>query len=248
MPRAPGCRPVPLAPVALPVIPPVPAAIAAETPVVIEDKVSGLLPSIAEPAVLAALNLHSDPAALDSVIHAAVQALANHDAPRALQMLTQLIQKQPESVPRVLEEPGLVPLHASLHEAIDHVTQGARAVAETTVAQATRLTFEDAPVIALANQFIETGQYINYIRATELGRLAISDAARKTPPAGETPAARMAALTGRAVTTLWRRAPLLVLFLGWLLAGFFLPAQLWAPGFLGLVVLQFVLTLRNRSR
>lgn len=127
-------------------------------------------------------------------------------------------------------------------------------------------------VIALANQFIATGQLPNYLRAAEIGRVVISwyDEASpvsvgfdaKTILRNRHPSLGMR-LYG-IVARMWRRAPLLVLLIGWLLSGGFAglvakvmdvpdyrtaPAfKIWATGFLALVVFQFVATIRGAFR
>ena len=106
----------------------------------------------------------------------------------------------------------------------------------------------EAPaVIALANRFIETGQYVNYLRAGELGRLVIAWSGQsQNGPADHSE--QNIARAVRRVSALWSRAPMLVLLVCWLLLGVVLipfRAELWATGFLALVGLQFVVTLRN---
>jgi hypothetical protein len=127
-------------------------------------------------------------------------------------------------------------------------------------------------VIALANQFIATGQLPNYLRAAEMGRMVIawSDEVSRGSVGF---AARAAARYRRRslgmrlyglLARLWRRTPLLVLLTGWLLSGVFagllmkmmdwpdyrtaLPFKIWAIGFLALVVLQFVISVRGALR
>jgi hypothetical protein len=116
-------------------------------------------------------------------------------------------------------------------------------------------------VLALANQFIGTGQVANYLRAEELGRLIVS---WYDGPLPAVPFAAERSLNPRFRTSLkklWRRAPLLGLFIGWLMtgvvAGLFLrilsvpayktalPFEVWGVGFLVLVVFQFVVTIRG---
>jgi hypothetical protein len=121
-------------------------------------------------------------------------------------------------------------------------------------------------VLALATRMIETEQYPNYLRAAELGNTIVTwyegplpdvpisrpvpiEAADKIPPA------RSIAATPRkwtqATARLWRRAPVLVLLIGWLLAGVIvanISAKAWALGFPALVALQFVLSIRGAWR
>ena len=125
-------------------------------------------------------------------------------------------------------------------------------------------------VLAVANQFIETGQVPNYLRAAELASLVASWYERPLPAIG--PAARAgrhrqlsAGFRLRDVARqAWRRTPLLCLLFGWLVpgvaAGLFLritngPAyttvlllEIWGLGLLALVGLQFVITVRGALR
>jgi len=123
-------------------------------------------------------------------------------------------------------------------------------------------------VLALATRMVETQQYPNYLRAAELsntivtwyeGRLPDIPIARPMviEPAHEAPARSGSAVWTRTVTHAWRRAPVLVLLLGWLLAGSIVAIlsresspllTIWALGFPALIVLQFVLTIRGSWR
>jgi hypothetical protein len=207
---------------------------------VIEDRVIALLPNIATPAVLAAIHIPSDASAVATSVHHALEALANHDAPRALNIVTELIQKHPESVEPLLSNSALAPVHA----AVNQIASKAHTEAAHTLTQAAILAVPHEPVLTLAQQFLDTGQYINYIRAAALGRLVIAQSTPAPSGSGERAAARV----GEVFVSFWRRAPLLVMLFAWLLTGFFVPPALWATGFLGLVILQFVITIRNRPR
>ena len=122
-------------------------------------------------------------------------------------------------------------------------------------------------VIALANQLIATRQLPNYLRAAEMGRTVISWYDEASPASvgfdaeavarNRKPPLRMRVCG--ALGRMWRRAPLLVLLLGWLLSGGFtgllmkamdVPGyrtapvfKIWAIGFPALVVFQFVVTI-----
>lgn len=121
-------------------------------------------------------------------------------------------------------------------------------------------------VITIANQFIATGQLPNYLRAAELGREVLSWYAEASS-AQAVSLSRPPSLTKQfhtIVARMWRRAPLLVLLTGWLLAGSIAglvariisvpdyktaPAfEVWAVGFLALIVFQFVATIRGAFR
>ena len=116
------------------------------------------------------------------------------------------------------------------------------------LAHATHMPHETPAVLALANQFIETGQYVNYVRANQLGGLVIAWSHIPGPP--DHVEQNIARAVSR-IAALWRRAPLLVLFIGWLLMGVVLvplDPKLWATGFLALVGAQFVATVRGWYR
>jgi hypothetical protein len=121
-------------------------------------------------------------------------------------------------------------------------------------------------VLALATRMIETQQYPNYLRAAELGNTIVTwyegplpdvpvtrrvsmEATEKIRRARSSAAAprRWTQTTAR----LWRRAPVLVLLIGWLVAGVIvanISAKAWALGFPALVALQFILTIRGAFR
>ena len=124
-------------------------------------------------------------------------------------------------------------------------------------------------VLALATRMIETQQYPNYLRATELSNTIVT---WYEGPLPDMPVTRSIAIGGaekirsarpavatshqltQATAKLWRRAPVLVLLLGWLLAGSVVAIvaresspllTTWALGFPALVALQFILTIRG---
>ena len=127
-------------------------------------------------------------------------------------------------------------------------------------------------VLALATRMIETQQYPNYLRATELsntivtwyeGRLPDFPITRplSTEATEKIRSPRPTAATPRKWTQttakLWRRAPVLVLLLVWLLAGSIVAIlsresspllTTWALGFPALIALQFILTIRGAFR
>jgi hypothetical protein len=152
--------------------------------------------------------------------------------------------------------------------------RAARDSAEKSVASATRAidragghghripdNLDPRNVLVLADQFIQTGQYLNYLRAGELGRVVASwyDGPVAVPagsPKKQNPHLRF----GGVLKAIWRRAPLFCLLVGWLLPGLFLrllnmPAyrtesafNIWGLGFLALVLFQFVATVRTAGR
>ena len=143
-------------------LPPAPAPVQS----LIEDRVGGHLPEIAAPAIHAALHLPSDAAVTDALIHQAVDALTHHDVPGALRAVGELLRTQPETDVRVLHEPALEPVRPEIRDLVAHLTAGAKQDAEKTVAHAGVLVANQPPgafgptTVALANQFLETGQYV----------------------------------------------------------------------------------------
>jgi hypothetical protein len=134
-------------------------------------------------------------------------------------------------------------------------------------------------VLALATRMIATEQYPNYLRAAELGNVIASwyDGPLTVGSSFRTLAVESATETQRrarressvrrqwtdVTARLWKRAPLLVLLAGWLLAGITgalllrvadIPTDasplftIWALGFPALIVLQFALTIRGAWR
>ena len=166
-------------------------------------------------------------------------------------------------------------IHEPGHPASVGIALSARESAVNSVARAAHA-IEHSPrvsgypdpraVLAVANQFIETGQVPNYLRAGELGREVLSwYEGRLVPPEIATElTARDRERQSRyrnALTRVWRRAPLLILLVVWLVAGlttaFLLNADtaayqtslsVWAIGFLALVVVQFVISIRGSWR
>jgi len=143
---------------------------------------------------------------------------------------------------------------AALPRLAAHLTTEAKSEALKTLAiaaplaHAPHMPHETPAVLALANQFIETGQYVNYVRANQLGTLVISWSQIPGPP--DHVEQNIARAVSR-LAALWRRAPLLVLFIAWLLLGTVLvplDPQLWATGFPALVGAQFVATVRGWFR
>jgi len=120
-------------------------------------------------------------------------------------------------------------------------------------------------VLALATRMIETQQYANYLRAAELSNTIVT---WYEGPLPDVPLARPISIRAaekirssrttasphkwtQTAARLWRRAPLLVLLVSWLLAGVIvanISAKAWALGFPALVALQFILAIRGAFR
>ena len=200
-------------------------------------------------------------------------------------LATPSIQRLLEAVDTLLSQAGLQSV-GSAHGS--HAAIEARSSAEKSVAQAALLIaaspaghnrpipdgLNPHAVLTLANQFIESGQVPGYLRAAELGRVVISwyegpFPGSMTPPVSPSNRGR-AGHAGQSsdgffakLKNLWRRAPLLILLIAWLLAGLIpglivrmvdvpafetaLPFDIWALGFLVLVAVQFILTIRRSA-
>jgi hypothetical protein len=220
-----------------------------------DDLAVGLLFELALPAIHAAIQLPDNRALADSLILGASQAVASGDVPRALHAVTELLTRHPDADLRALQEPALASIRGDIREIVSRLAGEAKIDARNTLAIAAPLAggygmpHEAPAVIALANQFIETGQYVNYFRAGELGRLVISWSQSETE--AQDHAEQNVAHAVRRIAVIWRRAPLLVLLGVWLLLGIVLirfATELWATGFLALVAIQFVVTVRNWPR
>lgn len=203
------------------------------------DRVESLVAAVTHPAVQAVL--HRLPAVAEA-----------HEIPRSLHEVREVLKRQPELVERVLQEPALAPIRDGVREVVNHLSHEARLDAEKTLAIAAplpslhRMPAETPAVLTLANQFLETGQYLNYVRAGDLGRVVIRWAG--DPDGPEDHAEQNVAAAVRRGAAVWRRAPLLVLLVAWMLLGVVLNTEIWVAGWLGLVVLQFVVTIRNWRR
>jgi hypothetical protein len=125
-------------------------------------------------------------------------------------------------------------LRAAIHEilskshshGLEHASGLANAQSAVALAASFATTPDQTAVIEFARRLIETGDSVNYARAAEIAGLV-----KATP------------------LRIWQRAPLLVLLAGWFVAGIAIApfsVELWAGGFLALVGLQFVLTVRGR--
>jgi hypothetical protein len=229
---------------------------APSAPRFIEDSVSGLLAQFSSPAIHAALHVADNSSLVDAFIHQAAEAVSRHDVAGAIHTIGELLHKQPDADFRVLNDPALAPIHTEVRELVGRVTLEAKLDASNTLAAgahliATRISPPESPsTLALANQFFETGQYVNYIRAAELGRLVIAWGG--APDLNEAPLSkpldRKIADAVNKLGQFWRRAPVLFLLLAWLLLGVILipvNGETWGIGFLVIVGMQFVFTIRN---
>lgn len=188
-----------------------------------------------------------EPAILESLLQTIVTAISRHDHPGAISALAELIERDPDHASSAVESPAVQPMHHQARELLHRITQSARDEAELVLAGASATALpDDSSVIALAARLIETGQLAGYVRASELCR-------RLERPVNTRPiqASRKVAVLAAG---LWRRTPLLVLLIAWLSAGLAsllivrseAAAMMWGIGFLALVIIQFLVTTRNR--
>jgi hypothetical protein len=224
---------------------------------------------------------------LDGLLKTAGVAASNHDVPRALAALAEYVNRNPEHASTLPASPPLGPIQGEVRELLRRITLDAKTEAVRLIATAGELTGAAAKhpeklvgsdALAVADGLVKSGQLVNYFRASDLSQAVIAfyaqpipdlalDAARRAEPgklhsdkAGNRPARR---LIGR----LWRKVPLLVLLMGWLLLGAAGGAlallahtpgldllsdstvraafEFWGVGFLGLVVFQFWITVRG---
>jgi hypothetical protein len=205
-----------------------------------------------------------DPAALESLLLTAVSAAASRDVPRAIAALSEYIDRNPEHAGALANSPLLAPIQGEVRELVHRVTEDARGEAVRMVASA-GVAVESAAghseqlnglgVLEVAERFIESGQLANYFRAQGLGSAVIGFYAAGGRHAQRTERRVMWEWLAR----LWRRLPLLVLLVGWLVLGLAGGAlavlaradiatvaawfEFWGVGFLALVLIQFLVSI-----
>ena len=247
-----------------------------------EDSVGALVPLLASPQIhdlLNSIDAHRASigntghgiAALDASLHTAFSAVADRDVPRALAHLTDYIRQNPGHADALPTIPSLIPIQGQVQELLRHVTVEAKVEAERMIAAASLvvstaeapLTLNGPDVLAVAQRFAETGQLVNYIRASELSQAVITSYSAGVP---DVRASVLRRRLPELMRTLWQRVPLLVLLVGWFALGLvgaaisllaraagdaFSPAtvqagfELWGVGFLVLVAVQFFISVRN---
>jgi hypothetical protein len=216
-----------------------------------------------------------EPAVLEGLLQTAGAAVAHHDVPRALAVLAEYINRNPEHAAVLPTSPSLLPIQGEVKTLLRNMTQDARAGAERLIAAAGLAVdgagsrhpegLNGAGVLALAERFAESGQLVNYFRAAELGEAVIAlysgTHADIAPEKSSGRAVRrpLVEWAGR----LWRRVPVLVLLVGWFALGMAVGAitvlaraatstveagvEVWGVGFLVLVVLQFWISVRSAA-
>jgi hypothetical protein len=229
-------------------------------------------------------------AQLDQLVRAAVSAARDGDTGGALAKLATLVSLDPRRAEGLASAPELAPIRKEVEALLARLTATARLGAETRLREATEWlrapnvvdrqieNVKASTLLLLASQLIDAGRYANCIRSAEVSRMVLDrqrwapaevatplskgvDAPIRTPRAA--PRIRREALVAW-LKNLWRRAPLLVLLLGWLavgLAGGSVAAvfrgewpaaaialffEIWTLGFLALVGFAFYMSVRNR--
>jgi hypothetical protein len=243
-----------------------------------DDSVGPLLQLLSTPQIhdllhsIDAHRLAQDPAVLDRLLESAGEAAAHHEVPRALAVLTEYINRNPEHAGVLPVSPALMPIQGEVKELLRHITDEARIDAVRLIAGAGLVVHDGAKhseglngtgVLAVAERFVEAGQLVNYMRAAELSQAviafynAVPSEIRLDANSGKTLRRPVLELAGR----WWRRVPVLVLLVGWfaiglagggvaLMARMGAPAveacvEIWGVGFLVLVVLQFWISVRG---
>jgi len=198
------------------------------------------------------------------LLGAAIHAVASGNPEEAVRLAQQVIAAHPEGAHTLAREPGLTPVRGEILSLVNHMTSSARAATVHTLDAAAIAVstpgygamvngLDPQLVLAVANQYFATGEYVNYLRAGALGRMLVE---RRRMPAPAPARAKRARIQ---LARLWKRAPMLILLGGWLAAGIVFGVgrlllgaygggeffNIWALGFLLLVGVQFVVTLRN---
>jgi len=238
--------------------------LAAAVPGTSDDSVGPLLQLLSAPQIhdlLHSIDAHrfaQEPAVLNSLLESAGAAVAQHDVPRALAVLTEYINRNPDHAALLPMSPALAPIQGEVKELLRNVTQDARIGAERLIVAAGLAVggaakhaegLNGSGVLAVAERFVESGQLVNYIRAAELSQAVI------VFYNGAAPDIALDARPGKIgfAARWWRRVPVLVLLAGWLGVGVIaLPlrfnaagVEIWGVGFLVLVVLQFWISVRG---
>ena len=252
------------------------AQLIGEVALAADDSVSSLLHQIAVPQISDLLlqierqRATLDPAAVSMLLHEAVAAVHEHDAPRALGKLSELIALAPERADTLAAEPALAPIRGQVVNLVQRINAETKVHADQVVAAAAHVLESRAPdshhteefhlrgVLALASRLADTGRPVNLVRATELATAVISYFGPfvAAPSAtrilkSRTNARGLGVSSFRLVErgiglvrggkTMWRRAPLVLLFLVWTAAGLLAWIASMAMGFgawgVGLVAL-----------
>ncbi len=198
----------------------------------VEDQIATSLLSLANPRIGELLEEFEqaretlDPELLAGLLRAAVTAAASRNLNEALAAISELIALDPErGAQLVRDSASLAPYRNQVDDLLQRLGTGAKSEAERTL-RAASLAMEAggapsgqaatvyAQMLALAQRFVDTGQHINFVRATEIGQavlawypeIALQDVNRAS--------GKPKTLAGQPPQPLWRRAPFLILVLG----------------------------------
>ena len=170
--RAPGGAPMPVA--------------ADGTP---QDSIATLLELMSGPEIGNLLNsidaqiVTRDALALDTLLRTADAAVTGHDVARALKALTAYIRGNPEGAAALLSSSSLMPIQSEVGELLRRMTGDAKNDAEQKLARASLAVdlagkqgekLNGASVLTIAERLVESGQLVNYYRASELSRAVIA--------------------------------------------------------------------------
>lgn len=190
----------------------------------------------------------------EQLLRGAVEALEQGNTKEALAKLESLARTDPRRAVSLAYEPALAPIRREVETLLARLTNHALQQAQEQLTEARQYT-QDASLLTLAASLIAAGGLTNLIRSAEVSQTII----RKHKPSS-VPAP---ALSPR-LKNLWRRAPLLVLLLAWLIAGLMGASiaillgeertsaliswifEIWALGFLALVLFGFYMRVRSR--
>lgn len=211
----------------------------------VEDQIETSLLNLASAQIVELLDrleqprLMLDPALLNDLLQKAVAAADTRDFRGSLAAIADVVSLHPErGAQLVRESPSLTPIRDQVTDLLQHLALDAKSEAERTLVAASRAIENAGPsaaghaasMLALAERFLDTGQHINFVRAAELGQAILAYYPASSIDRNEP--VRRSAVTLQRPSTLWRRAPVLVV-LGW--------ASL---GFLVLLAVEFLLTAR----
>ncbi len=207
-------------------------------------------------------------ARVEELSNSASQSATSGDVARAISLVGEFVKLDPRRADTVASEPAFQPMRADLERLLVQLREVAKIDAEAHVDRAAQLLKEtgitriaewDAPaetVLGVASHLIEYGTYFNCTSGTELARVVAENcnAPRTASRSGIGLSYRFVEHTRK----LWKHAPLLVLLLGWLALGLVvggtaaltrssLPrlTELWASGFLALILFGLYMRIRN---
>ncbi len=255
------------------------------TPQIGADAVAGLLREVSESQIASLLSMvgatpsSERVAQADLLFQAAVVAMRGGEVNNALTKLATMLPLDPRRAERLASDPLLVSIRKDVEAMLSRLTGAATLDAETRLREATEFLQGQGSVdpeieevrastlVAVAGRLVEAGGYANCVQSSEISRM-ILDPARWAPVESPVPLTKPVLARGvrRALLirwqtaaarmkNLWRRAPLLVLLVGWLLIGVVVGAaqigeelffEIWVLGFLGLVGFGFYMRVRNR--